>query len=79
MAERNRRLSLIAAPFALGYYTLSNIAMYEAVVVGLLIAGTALWSALSMEAHAYLEYIDAGETPKVPGGVFLAGSCIASV
>ena len=48
---------LVIAPFALGYYTLSDIAMYEAVVVGLLIAGIALWSALSADAPAYLDYI----------------------
>jgi hypothetical protein len=48
---------LVIAPFALGYYTLSDIAMYEAVVVGLLIAGFALWSAQSADAPAYLDYI----------------------
>ena len=48
---------LVIAPFALGYYTLSEIAMYEAVVVGLLIGGIALWSALSADAPAYLDYI----------------------
>jgi hypothetical protein len=48
---------LVIAPFALGYYTLSDIAMYEAVVVGLLVAGVALWSALSTDAPAYLDYI----------------------
>lgn len=50
-------LLLVAAPFALGYYTLSEIAMYEAVGVGLLIGGIALWSALSTAAPAYLDYI----------------------
>jgi hypothetical protein len=48
---------LVIAPFALGYYTLSNIAMYEAVVVGLLIGGIALWSALDTDAPDYLDYI----------------------
>ena len=48
---------LVIAPFALGYYTLSDIAMYEAVVVGLMIGGLALWSALSADAPAYLDYI----------------------
>lgn len=48
---------LVVAPFALGYYTLSDIAMYEAVAVGLLIAGCALWSALSTAAPASLDYV----------------------
>jgi hypothetical protein len=48
---------LVIAPFALGYYAHSAIAMYEAVVVGLLIGGIALWSALSEAAPAYLDYI----------------------
>ncbi len=48
---------LVIAPFALGYYTLSDIAMYEAVAVGLLIGGIALWSALSTGAPAYLDYL----------------------
>ena len=48
---------LVIAPFALGYYTRSDIAMYEAVAVGLLIGGIALWSALSTAAPAYLDYI----------------------
>ena len=50
-------LLLVIAPFALGYYTLSDIAMYEAVTVGLLIGGMALWSALSVGAPAYLDYV----------------------
>lgn len=45
------------APFALGYSTLNDIALYEAVTVGLLIAGIALWSALSTDAPAYFAYI----------------------
>jgi len=48
---------LVIAPFALGYYSLSDIAMYEAVAVGLLIGGCALWSALSTAAPAYLDYL----------------------
>jgi hypothetical protein len=48
---------LARAPFALGYYTISEIAMYEAVAVGLLIGCIALWSALSTAAPAYLDYI----------------------
>jgi hypothetical protein len=48
---------LVIAPFALGYYRLSGVAMYEAVAVGLLIGGIALWSALSTAAPAYLDYI----------------------
>jgi SPW repeat len=48
---------LVIAPFALGYDTLSDVAMYEAVAVGLLIGGLALWSALSTAAPAYLDYI----------------------
>jgi hypothetical protein len=48
---------LVIAPFALGYYTRSEIAMYEAVAVGLLIGGCALWSAVSKAAPASLDYV----------------------
>jgi hypothetical protein len=48
---------LVIAPFALGYDTLSDVAMYEAIAVGLLIGGIALWSALSTAAPAYVDYI----------------------
>lgn len=48
---------LVLAPFALEYYLLSEIAMYEAIVVGLLIGAVALWCALQTEAPAYLDYI----------------------
>jgi hypothetical protein len=48
---------MVLAPFALGYYTISDIAMYEAVAVGLLIGCVALWSALSTAAPAYLDYV----------------------
>jgi hypothetical protein len=48
---------LVIAPFALGYYTVSDIATYEAVAVGLLIGAIALWSALSTDAPASLNYI----------------------
>ena len=48
---------LIVAPFALGYYTLSDAATYEAVVVGMVIGGLALWSALSTAAPATLDYL----------------------
>jgi len=48
---------LVIAPFALGYHTLSDVAMYEAVAVGLLIGGIALWSALSTDAPTYLDHI----------------------
>jgi uncharacterized membrane protein len=48
---------LLVAPFALGYYTLSDVAMYEAVAVGVLIGICALWSALSTTAPAYLDYV----------------------
>ncbi len=47
---------LAIAPFALGYYTLDDIAMYEAVAVGLLIAGISLWSLLSKAPPGYLDY-----------------------
>lgn len=48
---------LAMAPFVLGYYTLNDVAMYEAVAVGLLIAVCALWLALSETAPAYLDYV----------------------
>ena len=57
LSSAARICSLVIAPFALGYYTLSDIAMYEAVAVGLLIGGIALWSSLSTAAPAYLDYI----------------------
>ena len=48
---------LVVAPFALGYSTISETATYEAVAIGLLIGGLALWSALSTAAPGYLDYI----------------------
>ena len=48
---------LFVVPFVVGYYTASDIAMYEAVVVGLCIGGCALWSALSDTASASLDYV----------------------
>jgi hypothetical protein len=48
---------LAIAPFALGYSATSSVAMTEAAVVGVLIAGIALWSALSTAAPAYLEHV----------------------
>lgn len=48
---------LVVAPFALGYYTLSDVATYEAIGIGLLIGVCALWPALSKAAPAYLDYI----------------------
>ena len=47
---------LAIAPFALGYDS-TSVAMTEAVAVGVLIAGIALWSAVSAAAPAYLEYV----------------------
>jgi hypothetical protein len=49
-------LGLIAAPFATGYSALSTTATTEAVVVGLLIAAFALWTAFR-SAPVYVEYI----------------------
>ena len=48
---------LLAAPFATGYNTLSNLATAEAVVLGLLIAGLGLWTALGSEVPAYVDYL----------------------
>jgi hypothetical protein len=48
---------LAVAPFVLGYYTLSDVAMYEAVCVGVLIAALGLWSAWSTTAPDYLDYL----------------------
>jgi hypothetical protein len=50
-------LFLLAAPFAFGYNTLSNVATAEAVVLGLLIAGLGLWTALGTEVPAYADYL----------------------
>lgn len=49
-------LLLVVAPFALGYHADSQPAVYEAVTVGLLVGGIALWSALSTSAPAWLDY-----------------------
>ena len=48
---------LAVGPFALKYYTLSDIAMYEAVAVGVVIGVCALWLASSETAPAYLNYL----------------------
>jgi hypothetical protein len=48
---------LLIAPFATGYNTLSTVATAEAVVLGLLIAGLALWTILGTEVPAYVEYL----------------------
>jgi hypothetical protein len=48
---------LLVAPFALGYGSRSDVAMYEAVVVGSAIGAIALWSALSTAAPVYLDYV----------------------
>jgi hypothetical protein len=48
---------LLVAPFAFGYNTLSNVATAEAVVLGLLIAGLGLWTALGTEVPAYADYL----------------------
>lgn len=48
---------LAVAPFALKYDVLSDTAMYEAVGLGLVIGGIALWSALSTDAPDYLDYV----------------------
>jgi hypothetical protein len=48
---------LVAAPFATGYNTLSNVATAEAVVLGVLIAGLGLWTALGTGIPAYVDYL----------------------
>jgi len=48
---------LLAAPFATGYNTLSNVATAEAVVLGVLIAGLGLWTALGTEVPSYVDYL----------------------
>jgi SPW repeat len=48
---------LLAAPFATGYNTLSNVATAEAVVLGVLIAGLGLWTALGAEVPTYVDYL----------------------
>jgi SPW repeat len=50
-------IGLVAAPFVTGYNTLSNIATTEAVVLGVLIAGLGLWTAVSAGVPAYVDYI----------------------
>jgi SPW repeat len=48
---------LVAAPFATGYNTLSDVATIEAVVLGVLIAGLGLWTAFGTTVPAYIDYL----------------------
>ena len=48
---------LAMAPFVLRYDVMSDVATAEAVALGLVIGGIALWSALSTTAPAYLDYV----------------------
>jgi hypothetical protein len=48
---------LVAAPFAIGYNTLSDVATTEAIVLGVLIAGLGLWTALGTGVPAYIDYL----------------------
>jgi hypothetical protein len=48
---------LVAAPFATGYNTLSNVATTEAIVLGAVIAGLGLWTALGTGVPAYIDYL----------------------
>jgi hypothetical protein len=50
-------LGLVAAPFATGYNTLSDVATIEAIALGLLIAGLGLWTALGTDVPAYVDYL----------------------
>jgi SPW repeat len=50
-------IGLAAAPFATGYKTLSDVATTEAIVLGVLIAGLGLWTALGPEVPAYIDYL----------------------
>jgi hypothetical protein len=50
-------ICLLIAPFATGYRTLSTVATAEAVVLGLLIAALALWTALGTGGPAYVDYL----------------------
>jgi hypothetical protein len=48
---------LVAAPFAARYNTLSNVATTEAIVLGVVIAGLGLWTALGTGVPAYIDYL----------------------
>ena len=48
---------LVAAPFATGYNTLSNVATTEAIVLGVVIAGLGLWTALGTSVPPYIDYL----------------------
>jgi SPW repeat len=50
-------IGLAAAPFATGYNTLSTVATTEAIVLGVLIAGLGLWTALGTAVPAYIDYL----------------------
>jgi SPW repeat len=50
-------IGLVAAPFAAGYNTLSNVATSEAIVLGVLIAGLGLWTALGTGVPVYVDYL----------------------
>jgi hypothetical protein len=49
-------LCLLAAPFVTGYSALSTVATGEAVVLGLLIAALAAWTAAGKDVPAYADY-----------------------
>lgn len=48
---------LIIAPFAIGYRAMSTVAATEAVVLGVIIAATALWLAVAANAPQYVDYV----------------------
>jgi hypothetical protein len=49
-------IGLVVAPFAAGYNALSDVATAEAIVLGVLIAGLGLWTALGTAVPAYIDY-----------------------
>jgi hypothetical protein len=50
-------IGLVIAPFATGYNTLSDVATTEAIVLGVLIAGLGLWTALGTAVPPYTDYL----------------------
>lgn len=50
-------VALVAAPFAAGYNTVSDVATIEAVVLGVVVLGLGLWTALGEAVPAYVDYL----------------------
>jgi len=50
-------VGLVVAPFATGYYAVSNVATVEAIALGVVIAGLGLWTAFGETVPAWVDYL----------------------